>query len=118
MISCDKRINETTDKVNYRDNSKIESLFEFPDTVKIGEKNIAKLTFYNRTFDTIIEPRIKGYVQFRFLLFSEYYPENENQSNSRIYADSILLDTNSLKISYQFDEIGNFFIGGLIRDEL
>ncbi|WP_177763353.1 hypothetical protein [Flavobacterium sp. I3-2] len=117
LISCNKKkdYNKLTD---YRSNSKISAFCKFPDTVKVGETNVANYIFLNSTFDTIIEPRVKESVKYRYILFSEYFPENLNNFNERIYADSILLDKNSLNLSYEFDEEGTFFIGGLILDEL
>ena len=117
FISCKKDI-KSYKQLDYREKSNIDAFFEFPDTVKVGEKNIANISFYNRTFDTIIEPRIKGYVQFRFFLFSEFYPENIKINKQRVFSDSILLDSNEIKISYKFDDIGTYRIGGLVRDEL
>ena len=105
-------------QLDYRKKSNIDAFFEFPVIVKVGEKNIANISFYNRTFDTIIEPRIKGYVQFRFFLFSEFYPENIKINKQRVFSDSMLLDSNEIKISYKFDDIGTYRIGGLVRDEL
>nr|WP_317632563.1 hypothetical protein [uncultured Flavobacterium sp.] len=116
-MNCKKDIN-LNERIDYRVNSNIEVFFEFPDTVKVGKKNIANLVFYNRTFDTIIEPRVKGYVQFRVFLFSEFYPENTKTNNLRVFSDSILLDSNDIKISYKFDQPGTYRIGGLVRDEL
>ena len=117
FISCKKDI-KSYKQLDYREKSNIDAFFEFPDTVKVGKKNIANISFYNRTFDTIIEPRIKGYVQFRFFLFSEFYPENIKINKQRVFSDSILLDSNEIKISYKFDDIGTYRIGGLVRDEL
>lgn len=117
LISCNEK-KDYNKLADYRLNTMITAFCKFPDTVKVGETNVASYIFLNSTFDTIIEPRVKDSVKYRFILFSEYFPENLNNFNERIYADSILLDKNSLNLSYEFDEEGTFFIGGLIRDEL
>ena len=96
-MNCKKDIN-LNERIDYRVNSNIEVFFEFPDTVKVGKKNIANLVFYNRTFDTIIEPRVKGYVQFRVFLFSEFYPENTKTNNLRVFSDYRFIKNDSMFI--------------------
>ena len=87
FLSCNKSKNFSIEKVDYRSNTMITAFCRFPDTVKVGETNVASYIFFNSTFDTIIEPRVKESVKYRFILFSEYFPENSNNFNVR-YADS------------------------------
>lgn len=125
FLSCNKSENFSIEKVDYRSNTKMRAIFSFPDTVKVGELNLAILTFENSTFDTIIPPRIIDSLKFRWLIFSEFEPINifdkdfeSNSIDSKIFKDSVILDNNQIYIGYEFDNIGIFEIGGLVCDKL
>ena len=118
FIGC-KKENVSDRKIDYKSNSKIESVFSFPDTVKVGEMNLAILTFYNSTFDTIVELRKRDSLKFRYMFFSEFQPINILSNDTvKVYKKSILLDDRDIYIGYEFDKIGIYEIGGLVSDEL
>lgn len=71
LLGC-KKENVWDRKIDYKSKSKIESVFSFPDTVKVGEMNLVILPFYISTFDTIVEPRIRDSLKFRYMFFLSF----------------------------------------------
>lgn len=121
LLNCNNK-NTSINKNEYKSNSKIESVFSFPDTVKVGEMNLAILTFYNPTFDTIVLPTNDDKKKFRYLLFSEFesinFFDEKFYSNNKVFKDSVLLYDREIYIGYEFDKIGIYEIGGLVKDHL
>lgn len=125
FISCTKNKNESEDKKDYRKNSELHAYFSFPDTVKIRERNLAIVKFYNPTFDSIVEPRIKDSLKYRYIIFSEFEPVNflsehfeSKNIDTKKFKDSVYLDDREIYIAYEFNEVGVYEIGGLVRDQL
>ncbi len=124
-MNCRENKGESKSKIDYRKNSKLNAYFSFPDTVKVGERNLAIVTFYNPTFDSIVQPRIKDSLKYRYIIFSEFEPVNflsedfeSKNIDTKNFKDSIYLDDREIYIAYEFKEIGVYEIGGLVRDQL
>lgn len=122
LLSCNPERSNNSSKIDYQENNIIKANFNFPDTVKLGEKNLAIITFSNPTFDTIVLPTKEDTKKFRYLLFSEFEKvnvfDNEYNTKNRVFKDSILLYDREIYIGYEFDKIGVYEIGGLVKDYL
>lgn len=122
ILSCNPKQSTSSSKIDYQENNIIKANFNFPDTVKLGEKNLAIITFLNPTFDTIVLPITNDPKKFRYLLFSEFEKEkifnNEYNTKNRVFKDSVLLYDREIYIGYEFNQIGVYEIGGLVEDYL
>ncbi|WKW46210.1 hypothetical protein P3875_10540 [Myroides sp. JBRI-B21084] len=121
-MSCNSERSSHSNEIDYKENSIINANFKFPDTVKLGEKNLAIITFSNPTFDTIVLPTKGDTKKFRYLLFSEFDKvnifDNEYNTGNRVFKDSVLLYDREIYIGYEFGQIGIYEIGGLVKDYL
>lgn len=122
LSSCNQESSSNSTKIDYQENNIINANFSFPDTVKVGERNLAIITFSNPTFDTIVLPTKDDKERFRYLLFSEFDKLNvlgsEYNSKKRVFKDSVLLYDREIYVGYEFDQIGIYEIGGLVKDYL
>ena len=97
--------------------STLTAQFDFPTEIYTNRKYKGKITFFNTTFDTIVEPRIDT-IKFRYIIYKPFQISKSNEKFTPIFKDSVLLDNNTVDIELEFDKPGIYNIGGLARDVL
>lgn len=115
IFSCSKK--EANANETIKEKSTLTSFFDFPNEVYTQKIYKGKITFYNSTFDSIVEPR-KDTVKFRYIIYKPFETAKRDEYFAPIFKDSVLLENNVIDIELKFDKPGVYNIGGIARDEL
>lgn len=115
LFSCGKK--EVNTNEIQTEKSTLTSIFDFPSEVYTKKIYKGKITFYNPTFDSIVEPR-RDTVKFRYIIYKPFETAKRDEYFIPIFKDSVLLESNVIDIELKFDKPGIYNIGGIARDEL
>lgn len=116
MIGCNSK-EERIDSNDEQISNTLTSKFDFPNEVYTNRKYKGRVTFYNPTFDTIVEPRIDT-VKFRYIIYKPFETVESDEFFLPVFKDSVLLENNTIDIELEFNKPGVYNIGGAARDVL